>query len=160
MERLLSSRLTFFYKRIFPAAWIIAFSAVTLLLWIGNCGGTTELKWVALICLIGGTIFLRWFSVRLKVVSVQGDHLLVSDYLSEEQIPLQQIEEVKETRLCNPKLIKLRLLRPGQWGNEIVFIAPLRLQFVFWNHPLARELRDMIREKRKGSSGYISEREE
>jgi len=151
MERLLSSKLTFFYKRIFPAAWIITFSFITLFLWIGDCEGTAELKWVALISLIGGSMFLRWFSARLKAVSLQGDHLVVSDYRSEEQIPLQHIEEVKETRLWNPKLIKLLLVRPGQWGNEIVFIAPIRLQFVFSDHPLVRELQDMIRENRRGS---------
>jgi len=124
----------------------------TLFLWIGDCEGTVELKWVALISLIGGSIFLRWFSVRLKAVSLQGDHLVVSDYRSEEQIPLQHIEDVKETRLWNPQLIKLRLVRPGRWGNEIVFVAPLRFQFVFMNHPLAGELRDMIREKQRGSA--------
>jgi hypothetical protein len=97
-------------------------------------------------------MFLRWFSARLKAVSLQGDHLVVSDYRSEEQIPLQHIEEVKETRLWNPKLIKLLLVRPGQWGNEIVFIAPIRLQFVFSDHPLVRELQDMIRENRRGSA--------
>jgi hypothetical protein len=75
---------------------------------------------------------------------------MVSDYRSEETIPLLQIEEVEETRIWNPKLIKLRLVRSGQWGNEIIFIAPVRFQFVFSNHPLVKELRDMIQEKRRG----------
>ena len=151
MERLLSSRLTFFYKKISPAAWIIAFGAGTLFLWIGDCEGTAELKWVALISLIGGSMFLRWFSARLKAVSLQGDHIVVSDYRSEEQIPLKHIEEVKETRLWNPQLIKLRLVRPGRWGNEIVFVAPLRFRFIFLDHPLVMELQDMIRKKQRGS---------
>ena len=152
MERLLSSRLTFFYKRIFPSAWVIAFGVGSLFLWTGDCEGTVPLKWFALSSLIGGTIFLRWFSARLKTVTLKEDHLVVSDYRSEEPIPLLQIEEVKETRLWNPQLIKLRLVRPGRWGNEIVFIAPVRFQFVFSDHPLARELRDMIQKKRRGSA--------
>jgi hypothetical protein len=148
MERLLSSKFTFFYKRVFPTAWITTFGIGTPFLWICDYEGASHLKWFALICLLGGSIFLRWFSSRLKVVSLQADHLVVSDYRSEETISLRQIEEVTETRLWNPKLIKLRLNRPGRWGDEIVFIAPLRFQFIFSDHPLLRELRDMIRKTR------------
>lgn len=150
MERLLSSRMTFFYKRIFPLLWIITFSFITFLVWFSGCQNVS-MKWFTLVCLTGGSLFLFWYSVRLKTVRLQGDNLIVSDYRSEELIPLQQIDEVKETRVWNPKLIKLHLVRSGQWGDEIVFIAPIRLQFVFSNHPLVRELRDMIREKRRGS---------
>ena len=151
MKKLLSSRLTFFYKRVFPVVWIIALGIGTLFLWICDYKGTSSFKWFLLICLLGGSIFLRWFSEKLKVVSLQGEQLVVSDYRTEETIPLQQIDEVKETRIWNPKLIKLRLNRPGRWGDEIVFIAPLRFQFIFSNHPLVRELRDIIRKARRGS---------
>ena len=151
MKKLLSSRLTFFYKRVFPAAWIITLGIGTLLLWICDYKGTSSFKWFLLICLFGGSIYLRWFSDTLKAVSLQGEQLVVSDYRTEETIPLHQIDEVTETRIWNPKLIKLRLNRPGRWGDEIVFIAPLRFQFIFSNHPLVRELRDMIRKTRRGA---------
>ncbi len=151
MERLLSSRLTYFYKKIFPAMWIITFGAFTLFLWIYNYEGTSLFKWFVLVCLLGGSIFLRWFSEKLKVVSLQGEQLFVSDYRSEETISLRQIEEVTETRIWNPKLIKLRLNRPGRWGDEIVFIAPIRFQFIFLNHPLVKELRHMIQTMQRGS---------
>jgi len=150
MTRVLSSRLTFFYKKIFPAAWITVFAAVTLFLWIGACEKDASMKWFALISLIGGPVLIRRFSGRLKAVSLQGDCIVVSDYHWEEMVPLSQIEAVTETRLWNPKVIKLRLIRPGRWGNEIVFIAPVRFQFVFSNHPLVKGLRDMIRETRRG----------
>lgn len=150
MEKLLSSRLTFFYKRVFPAAWIMAVGIGTLFLWICDYKGASSFKWFFLICLFGGSIYLRWFSERLKTVSLQGEQLVVSDYRTEETIPLHQIDEVTETRIWNPKLIKLRLNRPGRWGDEIIFIAPLRFQFIFLNHPLARELRDMISKTRRG----------
>jgi hypothetical protein len=150
MERLLSSRLTYFYKRVFPVVWILTFSAGTLFLWIYNYEGTSSFKWFVLVCLLGGSIFLRWFSVRLKVVSLQGEQIVVSDYRSKETIPIRQIEEVTETRIWNPKLIKLRLNRPGRWGDEIVFIAPIRFQFIFSNHPLVKELRHIIQTTRQG----------
>jgi hypothetical protein len=152
MERLLSSRMTFFYKRIFPPLWIITFSVITFLVWFSGCQTDASMKWITLLGLTGGSLFVFWYSARLKTVRLQGDNLIVSDYRSEELIPLQQIEEVKETRIWNPKLIKLYLVRSGQWGDEIVFIAPIRLQFVFSNHPLVKELQDMIREKRISSS--------
>jgi len=142
--------MTYFYKRIFPAIWIIAFSLLTLFVWIGGCRTDSSLKWLTLICLPAGSLFLFWFSARIKNVRLRGDHLIVSDYRSEELIPLLQVEEVGETRIWNPKLIKLRLVRSGQWGNEIIFIAPIRLQFVFSDHPLVKELRDMIQKKQRG----------
>jgi hypothetical protein len=151
MERLLSSRMTFFYKRIFPPMWISAFCFLTLFVWIGACRTDSSLKWLTLICLTGGSLFLFWFSARIKDVRLQGDHLVISDYRSEELIPLSQVEAVEETRIWNPKLIKLRLVRSGQWGNEIIFIAPIRFQFVFSDHPLVKELWDMIRNKQRGS---------
>jgi hypothetical protein len=152
MERLLSSRMTYFYKKIFPVAWIITFCFITVLVWIGGCQAAVTTKWFTLACLAGGSLFILWFSARLKTVRLQGDHLLVSDYRSEELIPLLQIDEVRETRLWNPKLIKLHLLRPGQWGNEVIFIAPIRFQFVFSDHPLVKELRDMVRKQQRGST--------
>lgn len=144
--------MTYFYKRIFPAAWITTFCFITALAWIGGCRAAAPTKWLTLVCLTVGSLFIIWFSARLKTVRLQGDHLVVSDYRSEELIPLLQIEEVKETRLWNPKLIKLHLIRSGQWGNEIIFIAPIRFQLVFSDHPLVKELRDMIKEKQRGSA--------
>ena len=151
MRRRISSSWTFFYKQIFPVVWIIGFGIGTLLLWAGDFRGKSidpGLKWFALFSLIAGSGFLVWFSRRLKVVWIYGDHFIVSDYRTEERIPLRQVEEVTETRMWNPKLIKLRLLRSGKWGDLIVFIAPIRFQFVFMNHPLVRELRELILDAR------------
>lgn len=147
---MLSSRLTYFYKRVFPVVWILAFSAGTLFLWIYHYKSSSLFKWFVLVCLVGGSLFLRWFSEKLKVVALRGEQIVVSDYRSEETIPLRQIEEVTETRIWNPKLIKLRLTRPGRWGEEIVFIAPIRFQFIFLNHPLVKELHHMIKTAQRG----------
>ena len=149
MRRRISSSLTYFYKRIFPALLIIGFGALTVWLWIGNLTGQAwELRWIALVAWGCGTGFLVWYSRMLKEVWLYGDQLIVSDFDTEERVPLRQVEEVKETRLWNPKLIKLRLRRAGRWGDRIVFIAPIRFQFVFMNHPLAGELRSLVSEAR------------
>lgn len=150
MERLLSSKMTYFYKRIFLPLWITGFFLLTLFVWIGGCRTDSSLKVLTLAGLLGGSFYLFWFSARLKSVKLREDHLIISDYRSEEMIPLVEIDKVEETRIWNPKLIKLRLIRSGRWGNEIVFIAPVRFQFVFSNHPLVKELRDMIQKKRRG----------
>ena len=143
--------MTYFYKRIFPPLWIISFFLLTLFVWLGGGRAASSLKWLTLICLLGGSSFILWFAARLRTVTLREDHLVVSDYRSEELIPLLQVEEVEETRIWNPKLIKLRLVRSGQWGEEIIFIAPLRFQFVFSNHPLVKELREMISKKKRGT---------
>jgi hypothetical protein len=149
MRRRISSSLTYFYKRIFPALWIIGFGALTVCPWIGNfTGQARELRWIALAAWGCGTGFLVWYSRMLKEVWLYNDQLIVSDYNTEEMVPLRQVEEVKETRFWNPQLIKLRLRRAGRWGDRIVFIAPIRFQFVFMNHPLAGELRSLVSEAR------------
>ncbi len=145
MEKLLSSKLTYFYKWIFPPVWIITFSFITYSFWTGTCAGYGVTKWLVLAFFIGCSLYLLWFSSRLKKVKLLGKHLIVSDYRTEELIPLSQIEEVKETRLWNPKLIKLNLKRPGKIGNEIVFIAPLGFYPVWSDHPLVENLRNIIK---------------
>jgi hypothetical protein len=150
MRKRISSSWTYFYKRIFPALWIIGFGTLTVWLWIGNWKGQGVqpggLRWIALLAWGGGAGFLLWYSRMLKEVWLYEDQLIVSDYYAEERVPLRQVEEVKETRFWNPKLIRLRLRRAGRWGNCIAFIAPLRFQFVFMDHPLAGELRALVSE--------------
>ncbi len=160
MRKRISSSLTYFYKRVFPALWIIGFGVLAAWLWFGNfahqASQTGGLRWFTLLAWCGGTGFLVWYSRTLKEVWLYQGRLLVSDYDNEEWVPLGQVEEVKETRLWNPKLIKLRLRRAGKWGDQIVFIAPLRFHFVFMDHPLAGELRILVSEaqgKRVGRDG-------
>ena len=131
--------------------WITLFSIITLLIWFSGSQADARTKLLSLLGLTGGSLFILWFSARLKTVRLVGDSLVISDYRMEKIIPLHDIDEVKETRIWNPKLIKLRLMRPRDWGDEIIFIAPMRLQFVFSDHPLTRELRNMIREKQRGT---------
>jgi hypothetical protein len=95
--------------------------------------------------------------VIVYLVNEKANLLLVSDFDTEEWVQLRQVEEVKETRLWNPKLIKLRLRRAGKWGDLIVFIAPLRFQFVFMDHPLALELRTLVSEAGGKGSAVLAE---
>jgi hypothetical protein len=155
MRKRISSSLTYFYKRIFPALWIMGFGALTVLIWLGNFKGRAlqpaVLRWFALFIWCVGSGFLIRYSRMLKEVWLYNDQLIVSDFDTEEMVPLSQVKEVKETRFWNPKLIKLRLRNPGRWGDLITFIAPLRFQFVFMNHPLAAELRGLVSDaKAKG----------
>lgn len=150
MERLLSSKWTFFYKRIYPVAWILLCGALTAFLWTTSCSGLGWLRGVALIVFIGGSLFFFWYSSRLKHVWLRGDRLVVTDFRTEEEIPLTEVVDVRETRLWNPKLIRLTLVRPGKWGDEIVFMAPMRFSFVFLNHPLVTELRELVAKRRGG----------
>jgi hypothetical protein len=144
--------LTYFYKMIFPALWIMGFGALTVLIWLGNLKGRAlqpaGVRWFVLFVWCVGTGFLIRYSRMLKEVWLYNDQLIVSDYNTEEMVPLRQVTEVKETRFWNPQLIKLRLRRAGRWGDRIVFIAPIRFQFVFMNHPLAGELRSLVSEAR------------
>lgn len=150
MERLLSSKWTFFYKRIYPVAWILLCGVVAAFLWTTSCSGLGGLRGVVLIVFVGGSLFSLWYSSRLKQVWLRGDRLVVTDFRTEEEILITDVIGVRETRLWNPKLICLILSRPSKWGDEIVFMAPVRFSFVFLNHPLVNELREMIAQRGGG----------
>lgn len=141
---LLSSRWTFFYKYVFPTVWIAGFGFGTLALWAGLMddpeAATPEMRWVFLVTWIAGTVFILWFTRRLKRVSVEGPELVVSSDGEEVRIPLTAVAEVRETRFWSPKMIEIRLDRPVAYPDQIVFAAPMAFQWPFTDHPVVKEL--------------------
>lgn len=145
MRQRLSSRWTIYYKRILPTVWISGFAVATLALWSGAFDGPEPaplaMKLGFLVATLVGAGFLLGLAHRLEVVWIEGGNLVVSDLSTEEVVPLADIVEVTESRFGNPKTITLRLRRPGRWGDRIRFVAPVRLQLPFSDHPVVQELR-------------------
>lgn len=75
----------------------------------------------------------------LKRVSIEGDKLLVSNYFTEIEIPLSEVEHVDGPDWSSLRRITLVLRKPSKFGEEIVF-APGLLEA----GGVARELKSRI----------------
>ena len=150
MRERLSSLWTFVYRVIFPAAWITGFGIGTIALWLsGNSALPSEIKLSFLFAWVIGSIFILWFAIQLRIVWLEGDHLLVVNFHKKELIPLRFIQEINETRFWNPKTIKIMVQRRPNLPEEVVFIAPVVFQLPFGVHPVVKRLSFLVEERKK-----------
>jgi len=124
----ISSRWTFFYKRVTPVIWfgILIFIVFTAA-WTGgiNSEGTTIA--VIMFILMG---FFGYFLMRQVVFDLvneawdAGDYLIFKNKGIEETVPLTNIMNMSYTVLINPPRVTLTLRTPSRLGKEITFSPP------------------------------------
>ncbi|MGA9997787.1 MAG: hypothetical protein WBP93_20395 [Pyrinomonadaceae bacterium] len=83
-------------------------------------------------------LFLR-SAFRLKRVSIDGEHLYVTNFLKGVVIPLSEIEAVTGGKWYRP-FLTIHLRHPTEFGKKIVFMP---------RHPIADELRESGKEARR-----------
>ncbi len=157
MNKDLNSAWTFFFKYPFPILWIGLFGYGTLQLLLhpeevvfnGVKGGATPAHRALLLIIYGlGSWFLLRLAIPLKRVQLDGKKLLVSNYIVEREIPINQVAEVRQNRWLNlrPVIITFRTSTP--FGNRIAFIPQGSFQVMFWKEDkIVNELRRLAREK-------------
>jgi hypothetical protein len=125
---LISSKMTFFYKRIFPIIWFGSMAIFALFVLL--TGPDQDLS--ALIVPVLMAIIGYWFMKKLvfnladQVFDV-GDALLVRNGDREERIALADIKNVNYSPYINPPQVTLSLRRPTVFGDTIAFCAPFRI---------------------------------
>lgn len=126
--RLLSSRWTFFYKRIFPLIWFgfLAFCAIFVLS-VGRAHGRFDP--LALLVPAAMMVF-GYFSMRAFVFNLAdevadvGTALVIRKSGEEARIPLADIINVDCSTFTNPPRIILTVRTPCRLGRRIVFSPP------------------------------------
>ena len=93
--------------------------------------------------IIGGSIILG-LALPLRHVEVGETSFFVSNGARQIEIPFRDVTDVTGSRFVNPPRLTLHLRRPGDFGDRIVFLPPLRLSFGWKAHPLAKELKQRI----------------
>jgi hypothetical protein len=156
MNRQLSSRMTLFYKVIFPTIWIGGFALGTALMFLSPDAWNPnphlrEVRWIFLLASIVGTGLIYWSCIRMKEVWLTQNSLVLSNYLREITVPLQQIERVSGSILMSPELVWIHFRRTTPFGNRIIFMPKLRLLSGFSPHPVVDELRQLVKEASRGS---------
>jgi hypothetical protein len=149
MSEQISSLHTFIMKWIFPTVWITGFGLGALLSWFDTRSGMPlgergmfPVFWIL------GSAFILAVAVPLKRVRIDGDRLLVSNYLREESTPLHNIVDVTESRWINLHPVTLHLRDPIGFGQRVTFMPTTRL-FGFWSsHPIVADLKARARADR------------
>jgi len=127
---LISSKMTFFYKRIFPIIWFGSVAIFALFVLLKVTGPDQDLS--ALIVPVLMAIIGYWFMKKLVFNLVDqvfdvGDALLVRNGDREERIALADIKNVNYSPYINPPQVTLSLRRPTVFGDTIAFCAPFRI---------------------------------
>jgi hypothetical protein len=141
----ISSRNTFFMKKIFPVLWL-GFTALAAAAVIFSPAPRVTLVGPVFVALIGLVVMKAMIWDLADEVYDCGDSLLVKNAGREERVALSNIMNVSATTLTNPPRISLRLIHPVTFGlaaptNEIVFspIKPISLN-PFAKNAIAEDL--------------------
>lgn len=147
--RRLSSRTTFWYKRVFPVIWF-GFLAlfVTVSIVASLTTASAALDPLFFIMSVGMAAFGYFFMKKfifdvVDEVFDAGDTLLVKNGGRDDRIALSDIKNVNYSPLMSPPLVTLSLRKPSVFGDKVSFCAPIQLIPLF-NHPIIDELIERV----------------
>ena len=143
--RRISSRMTFYNKRVFPAYWfgaLILFIALPVA--FGQALPPVPFLLVPVIMTVVGFFIMKKLVFNLvDEVWDGGDALLVRNRGQEERIALRDIKNVNYSAYVNPPQVTLLLRRPTVFGEEISFGAPVRF-IPFATSPIIDDLIERV----------------
>jgi hypothetical protein len=151
---LMSSKMTFFYKRIFPIIWfgfLAVFFAIALVKGLA-ADPISNLPFliVPIVMAIIGYQFMKRMAFNLvDQVFDLGDALLVRSGGQEERIALADIKNVNFSPYMSPPQVTLSLRRPSVFGDTIVFCGPARFMPLS-SDPIIEKLVHRIDAARRG----------
>ncbi len=154
MKRI-SSKRTFFYKRIFPVLWFGFLAIFVLTAYLP--GRRTHLEAMPMLivpvvmAIIGYTLFRRLLFDLVDEVWDDGDALIVRNDGTEQRVALRNIINIGYSSLTNPERVTLTLRDGGTFGKEITFM-PMPRPFSFrWlsRNPIIDELIERVDRARR-----------
>jgi hypothetical protein len=132
--RRISSKWTFFHKRVFPLVW---FGFLVVFIGIAVSGPAYHADWSASVALlivplammgVGGYFLMKKLVFDLAdEVWDDGAALLVKNAGQEQRIALGDVKNVEYSPWMSPPRVVLQLRRPTIFGDRIAFCAPMRL---------------------------------
>jgi hypothetical protein len=153
--KLISSKRTFFYKRMFPVLWFGFLAIFVLTAYLpgrrSHVGLTPMLIVPVVMAIIGYTLFRRLLFDLADEVWDDGDALIVKNAGTEQRVALSNIINIGYSSLTNPERVTLTLRDGGTFGKEITFM-PLARPFSFrWlsRNPIIDELIERVDRARR-----------
>jgi hypothetical protein len=145
---LISSKMTFFFKRVFPVIW---FGFLLLLVAFGllsaSRGSPNSLIPFLIVPLLMGVFGYRFmkkvlFNLADEVLDA-GNALVVRSGGQEERIALSDIKNVNYSPYMSPLQVTLSVRRHTVFGDSIAFCAPVSI-VPFWSSPVIGDLIDRV----------------
>jgi hypothetical protein len=135
MQRL-SSRWTFFHKRIFPLFWFGMIAVNVIMMWAPHSAPRRAEVWEALLpplfmAVIGFVIFKALIFDLVDEVWLEGDHLLVRNRGDQVSVGLDNVMNVSSTTMTNPTRISLMLRKESSRLGKTVTFMPVRSRSFF-----------------------------
>jgi hypothetical protein len=150
----LSSRLTFFYKFIFPTAWILGFAGGTLGMFMSRDPNDRGPAIGFAIATVLGTVLLCASCFPLKTVVAASDGIVVGNFFRTIEIPYAQVASIDESWLNRGQYATIWLSGDSPFGQRIRFLAYARFTIRFWtDHPALVMLRERVQSAHSRSSG-------
>ena len=148
----ISSRSTFFSKKVFPVIW---FGFLVFFIIIALAGMAAKSEIIAPLLIMPVFMAIFGYVIMKKLVFDladevwdTGDALLVKNKNEEELIPLTNIINISYSVMVNPPRVTLTLRQPCRFGKEVSFSPPVK--FVpFSKSPIIAELIERIDAKRR-----------
>jgi hypothetical protein len=150
----LSSRLTFFYKFIFPTVWILGFAGGTLAMFMSRDPDARGPAIGFAVATVLGTVLLSAFCFPLKTVVAAGGGIVVGNFFRKTEIPYAQVVSIDENWLNRGQYATIWLTGDSPFGQRIRFLAYARFSLRFWtDHPALVMLRERVQLAHSSSSG-------
>jgi hypothetical protein len=142
--RRISSRMTFWYKRVFPIFWFGFLLLFVVVPWTVGRGPAQALPTMffimpALFGILGYVIMKKLVFDLVDEVLDDGDALVVRNRDLEERIALSNIVNVSYSQFVNPPRVTLLLRNPSLFGERVSFCAPTRFN-PFSSSPMIDDL--------------------
>ena len=150
----ISSRSTFFYKRILPAVWFGSFGILLIVFIFGNL--SKGQFYVAFFILPIVMAILGYFLMRAFIFDLmdevwdEGNSLLVRNKNKVERIDFKNIKNIGYTFLIYPNRVTLSLRIPSQFGSEVSFSPLISSWMPFRKNKDIDELIDKVDKLRTG----------
>jgi hypothetical protein len=143
----LSSSVTFIYKFVFPAVWIV-FGGILLFVTVEGVRRTTSpdtaTSFLIVVPWLLGAVFLLRLVAPILRVELRDGRLYASNYRREIEIQRSDIVRVTQNVWVNIRPITLHLRDGTPFGTRIRFVPPGRVIFAFWKEdPLVEKLREL-----------------
>jgi hypothetical protein len=154
--RRISSKMTYFYKRVFPIFWfgfLVVFVAVPLFASRGRVQSFFPFLIVPVIMAVFGYFVMKKLVFDLvDEVWDDGETLLIRNRGQEQRVEFRDIKNVSYSTVINPPRVTLSVRQPTAFGEQIAFVAPVRL-VPFSTSPIINDLIERVDRARQGRVG-------
>jgi len=142
--RRISSRATFWFKRIFPIIWFGFLALFIVVALLSGMGGDQAmvLGFVVvpvLMAVFGYVIMKKLVFDLVDEVWDDGASLVIRNHGQEDRVRFSDIINVSYSPLINPPRVTLMLRKPSIFGTEVTFSAPVRF-IPFAKSPVVEDL--------------------